>query len=180
MPEPQLPIDLGQQPRPQSANPRRPDFAAYREEVAIDFDRVDLYDGLIPRRILAFWIDAALLLVLGFLAWLALGTLAVVTFGLLSPLLALLAVVPVGYHSLFISLRGATPGMQLLDLEVVMANGRSPDLPHALAATVLFYLSLIPPVWLVLLVPLFNPRRRTLHDWLTGCSVVRRSTWRGA
>lgn len=180
MPEPQLPIDLGQQTRPQAADPRRPNYGAYREEAAVDFDRGDLYDGLIPRRVLAFWIDAAVLLLLGFMAWLALGTLAVVTFGLLSPLLALLAVVPIGYHSLFICLRGATPGMQLLDLEVLMANGRSPDFPHALVATVLFYVSLIPPAWLVLLVPLFNPRRRTLHDWLTGCAVVRRSKWRGA
>ena len=53
-----------------------------------------------------------------------------------------------------------------------MQGGR-PDLSQALLNTIVFYVSVVVTVWIVLLVPLLNDKRRTLHDFLAGTVVVR-------
>ena len=65
--------------------------------------------------------------------------------------------------------------MKLLDLETRTWNGARPDYLQALVMTFLFYASIVITWFLVLLVPLFNERRRTLHDLISGVVVVRRS-----
>jgi uncharacterized RDD family membrane protein YckC len=54
-----------------------------------------------------------------------------------------------------------------------MSDGRPPGLLEAFVVTVLFYLSVGITVWIVLLIPLFTNRHRTLHDLLTGLVMVR-------
>jgi uncharacterized RDD family membrane protein YckC len=116
---------------------------------------------------------------LGILAaalWFALGLLTLVTFGLLFPLqIAALALLPLAYHTLFLAYRGQTLGMAALDVEVRAWTGRRPDLFQAFVQTALFYLTVALTSWLILLVALFNDRRRTLHDYLAGTLAVRRS-----
>ena len=130
---------------------------------------------MLSRRVTAYILD----LVLIFGLWLALslvfGVIGILTFGALTPLgLVVLAILPVCYHTVFIGRGGATPGMRVFDLEVRSWTGRPPDYSQAFLTTVLFYASVSVTVWLVLLVPLFTDRSRTLHDILAGTIMVRR------
>ncbi len=141
----------------------------------------DLYDGVLPRRAIAYVLDVTLILILWVALSLVFGVAGILTFGALTPLgLVVLAILPVGYHTFFISRDGATPGMRVFDLEVRSWTGRPPDTSQAFLTTVLFYASVSLTVWLVLLVALFTDRNRTLHDILAGTIVLRRARLRAA
>jgi uncharacterized RDD family membrane protein YckC len=124
------------------------------------------------------------LVVIGLLIWvlwLGLLVLGVITLGLAWTLMGLPGVVvPLAYHSLLISgPRAATLGMSLPAPESPFAGppwaeveGGRPTLFQAIIQTVMFYLSVVTTGSLVLVVALFNPRRRTVHDWLAGTVVV--------
>ncbi len=135
-----------------------------------------LYDGVLPRRAMAYLLDLVLIFGLWLVLSMAFGIAGILTFGALTPIgLIVLAVLPVGYHSFFIGSNGATPGMRVFDLDVRSWTGRPPDTSQAFLATVLFYASISLTLWLVLLVPLFTDRNRTLHDILAGTIVLRRA-----
>jgi uncharacterized RDD family membrane protein YckC len=139
----------------------------------------EYYAGITLRRILAYVIDGAIVLVLAGLVWIATGILGVLTFGVLFPLHALaVALVPFCYHSLLIGgPLSATVGMRAIGIRVMsidpsaVGDGR-PTLIQAMIQTVTFYGSLALTGSLVLVVALFNARRRTLHDLLAGTVVV--------
>ncbi|MGE5502977.1 MAG: RDD family protein [Actinomycetota bacterium] len=139
----------------------------------------EYYAGITVRRILAYALDGAIVLVLAGIVWIAFGILGVLSFGVLLPLHALaVALVPFLYHSLLISgPNSATLGMRAIGIRVVsidpaaVGDGR-PTLIQAMIQTVSFYGSLALTGSLVLVVALFNPRRRTLHDLLAGTVVV--------
>ena len=136
----------------------------------------DLYHGVLPRRAMAYLLDLVLICGLWLALSMAFGIAGILTFGALTPIgLIVLAVLPVGYHSFFIGSNGATPGMRVFDLEVRSWTGRPPDTSQAFLTTVLFYASISLTLWLVLLVPLFTDRNRTLHDILAGTIVLRRA-----
>ena len=134
-----------------------------------------LFEAVRRRRIFAYLIDLLVLVVIGVFVWLVLGFITVISFGLLSPINLGMALVPIAYHSLYVGLRGRTPGMKAMDLEVRTIEGGKPDLLQGLVMTLIFFVTIVPTAWLVLLVSLFNERRRTLHDWLSGVLVVRSS-----
>ncbi len=137
-------------------------------------DAAGLYEGVALRRILAYGIDVCLLAVIGFVVWLLFGLISVLSFGLLTPLAVLAGMVlPLAYHSFFLGRDAATPGMRLLDLELRSWTGKRPDYFQAFLQTALFYMTVVPTFWLVLLVALFNERRRTLHDLIAGTVVIR-------
>ena len=135
-------------------------------------DEPELFDGILWRRVVGYGIDVVLLSVV--LAILSL--IVFLSFGLLAPVYLLIApIVPSAYHTFFIGHDGATPGMKFVDLEVRTWTGGRPDYLQALLMTILFYISIIVTWFIVLLVPLFNDRRRTLHDVVSGVVVVRHS-----
>lgn len=137
-------------------------------------DDPDLYDGLLWRRPLAYLLDVFIIAVAGFLLWIVLGLLTVLSFGLLLPVkVAALALLPVAYHTYFIGQDGATLGMRFFDVEVRTWIGQPPDFLQAFLMTVAFYMSVTLTTWLILAFVLFNDRRRTLHDFLAGTVVVR-------
>jgi uncharacterized RDD family membrane protein YckC len=143
------------------------------------FEDTSLYDAIVVRRAFGYLVDVVLLAMVSVLVWAALGVLGILSLGLLLPLqAAALALLPAAYHTLFIGAQGATPGMRLMDLEVRSLDGGRPDYVQALVMTAVFYVSISLTAWLVLLVALFNDRRRTLHDFLAGVIVVRRETVR--
>ena len=80
---------------------------------------------------------------------------------------------PFFYNGLTISGRGrGTPGMRAMDLEVRMTSGAPVPFLNAAAHAVLFYISwMFPPI---LLISLFSPEKRCLHDMLAGLVVTRR------
>jgi len=144
-------------------------------------DDPELYDGVVWRRAVAYGLDLLLIALLSFCAWGAFVLVGVLSFGLLTPLGAvLLAVLPLAYHSCFLGRRGATPGMRAFDLELRAWTGRPVDYFQGFLTTVLFYTSVSLTGSLILLVALFNDRGRTLHDYLAGTVMVRQSRLRPA
>jgi uncharacterized RDD family membrane protein YckC len=146
------------------------------------------YRGVTIRRVFAYLLDIVIVAMAAGLVWIVAGIFTVLTFGLFWPLHALLvALVPLLYHSLLISgPRSATLGMRAAGIRVMSiapgaeAEGGRPTLFQAMIQTVAFYGSMAVTGTLILLVVLFNPRRRTLHDFLAGTVVVNdRSQWLG-
>lgn len=118
----------------------------------------------------------AILVGLSVAVWWALVLAGLLSFGLLWPLIPLaLAVLPLAYHGLLVGgPRSATIGMSLCGLEVRSWTGQRPSVWQGILMAALFYATIGPTGGLVLLVALFNGRRRTLHDLLSGTVVVRR------
>jgi uncharacterized RDD family membrane protein YckC len=137
----------------------------------------ELFEGVLARRIIAFLIDLlmigvplALLAVFIFmfgLVTLGLGWFLYLLFGPISVLWALL------YYGLtFGSPASATIGMRMVDLEMRTWYGAPCYFLLGVLHAVAFWLtvSLLTPF--VLLVGLFNDRRRLLHDMLVGTVVI--------
>ena len=159
---------------PDEKVPSRRESRAWKLSPPNPLDDPDLYDGIIVRRIIGYFIDVLILVIIGAAFWVALWILAIVSLGLLSPLFVIGAVLPVLYHSFFIGSGGATPGMRAMDVEVRTWIGTPPGYAEAFIQTVVFYVTVPPTSALILLVALFNDRHRTLHDFLSGTVVVRR------
>jgi uncharacterized RDD family membrane protein YckC len=132
------------------------------------------YHGITLRRIIAYLVDVIVIAAATSVAGIGFAVLGVLSFGLLSPLLAvLLLIVPLAYHTLLIGGPGAaTLGMRLFGIEVRRIDGAPPGYPLAALQTIVFYVTVAFTSWLVLLVALFNERGRTLHDYLCGTVVV--------
>jgi len=138
------------------------------------FAAPEYYRGMLVRRVFAYWVDVLCIALLVAFAWLVLWMLAIASLGLLSPLLLVLGLIPVLYHTLTIGgPHSATPGMRLTGVEVRSWTGERPSYLQAFVQTILFYVTVYPTWSLVLVVALFNERRRTLHDILAGTLVIR-------
>lgn len=159
---------------PDNKVPSRRESRAWKLSPPNPLDDPDLYDGIIVRRIIGYFLDVLILVLIGGALWIALWTLAIVSFGLLSPFLIFLPILPLLYHSFFIGSGGATPGMRAMDVEVRTWTGAPPGYAEAFIQTVVFYVTVPPTSALILVVALFNDRHRTLHDFLSGVVVVRR------
>jgi uncharacterized RDD family membrane protein YckC len=137
-----------------------------------------LLAGVRRRRCFGWLAD--LLLVAGLVATLfgSLLLLGLITFGLGWWFLGLLPLAPFAYHCLFLSSTlSATPGQALCGLIVRRDDDLGPPtLAQAAISTLIFYLTLA-TTGLLLLVALFTPHKRTLHDLVSGLVVVRRGAW---
>ena len=134
----------------------------------------EYFDTVLRRRIFAFLVDASIVFCLTaglyvlffFLGFLTLG-LAWLAFGLIFPAVAL------GYSAYTLSQPpSATIGMRLMELEMRTWYGAPCyALLGAIHALLFYFLAtLLTPF--VLLLALFNGRKRTLHDFLVGTIVV--------
>ena len=134
----------------------------------------ELYDGIRFKRLIAYAIDLIIITLLMVGLWVVGSFFAIITLGLLYPVLAAAAfVLPFAYHTLLIGgAANATVGMRMMDLRVVAWNGHSPSYAQAAMQTFLFYASLAFATFLVLAISLFNARGRCLHDLLAGTVTV--------
>ncbi len=137
----------------------------------------EYFRGVLGRRFIAFLIDLVIICApIGFAA-VVIFVLGLVTlgfgwflFGLLSPAFLLWAVV---YTGLTLGgPRSATVGMRAVDIEMRLWYGAPMYSLLAVMSVVLYWVSVSVLTPLVLLVPLFNSRRRMLHDLLLGTVVV--------
>jgi uncharacterized RDD family membrane protein YckC len=151
------------------------DSPGWRGEPPEPFACPPLYDGVVWRRVVAYAIDLAVLAILLTAAWIALGVIGILSFGLLTPIMPIaLALLPIAYHGLLVGgSRSATLGMRLLDIEVRSFTGGRPNLWQAVLMATLFYATISLTGSLILLAVLFNTRRRTVHDFLSGTVMVR-------
>lgn len=138
------------------------------------FAAPEYYQGVLIRRVFGYWVDLLCIGLLIALAWVVFSMLAIASLGLLSPLLLILGLIPVLYHTLTIGgPHSATPGMRLTGVEVRSWTGERPGYLQALVQTILFYVTVYPTWSLVLVIALLDRRRRTLHDMLAGTLVIR-------
>lgn len=139
-------------------------------------DRPEHFHGLALRRTLAYGVDLVLIFLIGWAVTFALGAASLITFGLASPLFILMPAIPLAYHTLLIGgPRSATFGMRLFDVEMRAWTGERPDLGRAFLGTVLFYVTGTLTGGLIMLLGIFNRRRRLAHDLLIGLVAVRAS-----
>jgi uncharacterized RDD family membrane protein YckC len=137
-----------------------------------------LFDGVIRKRILAFIVDAIIILLLTALAALAVLVLGVITLGLgwlLFPIV--FPVVGLGYNAITIGgPNSATVGQRMMGLEVRMWFGGKVTPLIAAFHALLFWVSLYTLVlWLVnVLWAFFDQRKRCLHDILAGVVLINR------
>lgn len=139
------------------------------------YDDIALFDGVRTRRVMAFFIDYAIVLLLCIPVAVLVFFIGIFTLGLgffLYPILFLLVAIP--YIGL--SMGGpnqATPGMRMMNIRVARLDGRPVDFMLAVVHGVLFWglNAVLTP--LVLLATLVLDRKRALHDWLLGTVVVR-------
>lgn len=127
--------------------------------------------GVRTRRMAAIVIDLFIVGLLSLGIWLGLGFLSLGLLWFVLP--PLFPIVAFFYNGLTISGRGrGTPGMRAMDLEVRMTSGAPVPFLNAAAHAVLFYISwMFPPI---LLISLFSPEKRCLHDMLAGLVITRR------
>ena len=137
----------------------------------------ELFEGVLARRIVAFLIDAIIVLTpLAILSLFMLVStvvtlgLGVVVFGLLGPIAAIWAVLYVGVT--LSSPHSATYGMRAMGLQMRTWYGAPMYFLLAAVHAIFFWVLSTVLTPLVLLVTLFNARRRTLHDYLTGTVVI--------
>ena len=140
----------------------------------------ELFRGVLTRRVIAFIIDLIVLSVPIILAVLFIAVFGVVTLGLgwalfflVSPASIVWALFYFGYtlggpHS-------ATIGMRIMDLEVRTWYGAPCYFLLGAMHAVVFYISVSVLTPFVLLIGLFNSRRRLLHDFLLGTVVINNS-----
>jgi len=151
-------------------------FRAWAGDPPEPFASPEYYEGVLWRRVVAYGIDLFIIGIILVLLWIFLAALTIASFGLLSPLWALFGLTPLAYHSLLLGgAKSATLGMRLCGIELRSWTGERPLYLQALVQTVVFYVSTAATCSLILLVALFNRRRRTVHDFLAGTLVIRRS-----
>lgn len=132
------------------------------------------FAGVLSARAMAFLADLIVLAVVTFAFFIVFTILGILTLGLLWPGAALGWLVALGYFTFFVGGPfSATPGMRWQGIELRTWDGYRPGYLQAALQATLFYFSVAIANVLILLVPLFNRRRRFLHDYLCGTVVVR-------
>jgi uncharacterized RDD family membrane protein YckC len=145
------------------------------EMIANRLEDSRLYEGVRTRRVFAFLIDYAIVLLLmipfGILVFL-LGILTLglgwMLFGVLFPLVALTYV-----WNTMGGEKQATKGMQMMNIRLERLDGGRVDGLFAIVHSVLFWAGNVILTPLILLATLVLDRKRTVHDLLLGTVVVR-------
>jgi uncharacterized RDD family membrane protein YckC len=140
----------------------------------------ELFRGVLIRRVFAFLIDLLVLSIPVILAVMFIAVFGLVTLGLgwalfwlVSPATVIWAVI---YYGASIGgPHSATLGMRVMDLELRTWYGAPGYFVLGAMHAVLFWISISFLSPLVLLVGLFNRRRRLLHDVLLGTVVINSS-----
>jgi uncharacterized RDD family membrane protein YckC len=140
-----------------------------------DLDTWRTFEGVRTKRILAFLVDFAFVLLLCIPAIVVVFFIGLFTFGLgwvlYSFLFFLVAIPYIGF-----TLGGAnqaTPGMKIMNIHMIRLDGTPVDPMLAIAHGVLFWIGNTFLTPLIMLISLFSNRKRLLHDMLLGVVVVR-------
>jgi uncharacterized RDD family membrane protein YckC len=137
----------------------------------------ELFRGVLTRRAFAFLIDLVVLSIPVILGCVFIALFGVVTLGLgwalfwlVSPASVIWALIY--YGATLGGPHSATMGMRVMDLELRTWYGTPSYFVLGAMHAVMFWISVSFLTPLVLLVGLFNGRRRLLHDILTGTIVI--------
>ena len=137
----------------------------------------ELFEGVLPRRVVAFAIDFVIIAAPIVLAAMVIFAFGVVTLGLgwalywlLPPASVLWAIAYFGIT--LASPESATIGMRVMDLEMRTWYGAPAYFVLGAVHAILFWFSISALSPLILLVCFFNQRRRLLHDIVLGTVVI--------
>ncbi len=137
----------------------------------------ELFDGVLARRVLAFFIDFIVIAIPVVLAAMFIFVFGIVTLGfgwalywLLPPASVLWAIVYFGAS--VGGARSATLGMRVMDLEMRTWYGAPAYFVLGAVHAIGFWLSVSALTPFILLVAFFNRRRRLLHDIVLGTVIV--------
>ena len=140
----------------------------------------ELFRGVLTRRVIAFIIDVLVLSIPVILAVLFIAVFGLVTLGLgwalfwlVSPASVIWALVY--YGATLGGPHSATIGMRVMDLELRTWYGAPGYFLRGAIHAVLFWISISVLSPFVLLVGLFNGRRRLLHDFVLGTVIINNS-----
>jgi len=137
----------------------------------------ELFTGVLSRRLVAFFIDVIIIAVPVVAAAIFIFLFGIVTLGLgwllfwlLSPASVIWAL---AYYGLTMGgAASATIGMRAMDLEIRTWYGAPAYFLLGAVHAVVYWVSISVLTPLILLVGLFNTRRRLLHDMLVGTVVI--------
>ena len=140
----------------------------------------ELFRGVLTRRVFAFLIDVVVLSIPVILAYLLIFVFGLITLGLgwalfwlVSPASVIWAIIY--YGATLGGPHSATMGMRVMDLELRTWYGAPTYFVLGAMHAVLFWISVSVLTPLVLLIGLFNGRRRLLHDIILGTVVINSS-----
>ena len=162
--------------------PRRIGFTIEVKPHAFDpVTSPELFEGVLARRLLAFFIDVIIIGVPILFAAVIIALFGVFTFGLgwllywlLGPASVIWAICY--YGMTFGSPASATIGMRAMDLEMRTWYGSPTYFLLGAVHAIVYWISVSALTPLILLVALFNERRRLLHDMLVGTVVINNAT----
>lgn len=148
-----------------------------RNEMPDAASRPELYRGVLTKRFFAFLIDLMILSLPVIFVTIFIALFGVVTLGLGWALFWLVSPLSIVWALLYygLSLGGphsATVGMRTLGLEFRTWSGEPGYFLMGVAHAVLFWVSISVLTPFVVLVGLFNGRRRLLHDFLLGTVMI--------
>lgn len=136
----------------------------------------ELFEGVLTRRVMAYFVDLVLISCLIVVLLLATFIAGVLTLGLAWLTLPVVAPIAVFlyYAATLGSSRRATIGMQMTDIVLTPTQGPPLDGWKVLIHPFVFWIS-IWIFWPLLFVGLVTQRRQLVHDLITGTLMVRRS-----
>ena len=140
----------------------------------------ELFRGVLTRRVVAFIIDLLLLCIQVIFAVLFIAVFGLVTLGLGWALFWLVSPATVTWALVYYGAtlggpHSATIGMRMMDLELRTWYGAPGYFLLGALHAVLFWISVSVLSPLVILVGLFNSRRRLLHDFVLGTVIINNS-----
>lgn len=136
-----------------------------------------LFEGVLLRRVIAYLIDAAMLVALAAIVSIFGVILGFFTFGL--AWVALPIIIPIVILAYYAATLGspmrATIGMAMMDIVLTPTRNVPLDGWHILVHPIVFWIT----VWFAwpvsLAFALFTPRRQMVHDYVAGTLMLRRS-----
>lgn len=148
-----------------------------RDDLPNPANSPDLFDAILSRRVVAFLIDCAIMMVLIAAVSVVAGILGVLTLGL--AWLAFPLIVPVVFVAYYAVTLGsasrATLGMRAMDIVLTPTRDQALDGWMAMLHVVVFWVTCTVFTPFILAVGLISNRRQLLHDMLVGVLMVRRS-----
>jgi uncharacterized RDD family membrane protein YckC len=137
----------------------------------------ELFEGVLPRRLVAFVIDFVILAVPVAFVAMFIFAVGIVTFGFGFLLYALLwpvmVIWAIAYYGLTLgSPASATLGMRIMDLEMRTWYGAPAYFVLGAVHAIVFWITISALTPLILFVCLLNERRRCLHDILVGTVII--------
>jgi uncharacterized RDD family membrane protein YckC len=137
----------------------------------------ELFEGVLARRLMAFFIDLAIIALPVVAAAIFILLFGIVTFGLGWMLFWLLSPASIIWALLYYGLSmgspaSATIGMRAVELEIRTWYGAPAYFVLGAVHAVVYWISVSVLTPLILLVGLFDSRRRLLHDMLVGTVLI--------